>query len=583
MQKRLIITYIIITLIGVSITGIFSIKAIENYYVKNVEDKLISNARMARDLIQQIGEDRFGRRYLEEVTSRLAVDSGARVTIIDKTGIVLSDSAKDAETMDNHKNRPEIVEALQGRIGKSTRYSKSINTNMMYIALPLYRDSGIEAVVRLSLPLGEIKRIIKGIWTVVFLAILLGTLTTFFIGIKFSKEIIRPIREMTIAVKDIAMGNYSRRIKIKTKDELKELSEAFNYMAERLNNTLQELTDKKKEIEAILTSMVDGVIAVSIDGRIILTNPSAEAMFRVEKDNIMGRHFLEIIRNYELYEFLQEVLNSGEVSFKELRILSPKERILRVHITPLKDGDKMMGAVAVMRDITEIRRLERVRRDFVANVSHELKTPLTSIKGFVETLLSGAKNDEKVSRRFLEIIDFEATRLSNMIEDLLNLSEIENSQENFKKEKVDLKEIIERLSIIFKNRLTAKNLSLDINIQDELPPLIGDRLWAEQVMINLVDNAVKYTPDSGKIRVSAKEAGDYIIVEVEDTGIGIPEEDIPRLFERFYRVDKARSRVMGGTGLGLAIVKHAVKAMDGEVSVKSQVGKGSTFTVKFKK
>lgn len=418
---------------------------------------------------------------------------------------------------------------------------------------------------------------------VLMTAALLSGVMALFLSVRFSMRIVSPIKEMIRVTKEFSNGNFTELIQTRYPDELGELGEALNFMAARLEKSMQELDDRTTKMEAILRGMVDGVLAVDSVGRIMLVNPVAEKMFNISASDATGRHLIEVIRNYELNEFINASLRKGIVSFKEL-ILLPGEQILRVHVSPIKTfSGKTFGIVAVIRDITELRRLEKVRSDFVANVSHELRTPLTSIKGFVETLLDGAYKDPNLARRFLNIIDFETGRLYRLINDLLDLSQLETNQIKLNIETVKLPALIEEIMMIFDARLEEKNLSFSTHLPDNLPGVKADPDWLRQVFINLVDNAVKYTSPGGRIWIEAEEKGNFIEIRVCDTGIGIPGQDISRIFERFYRVDKARSRQVGGTGLGLSIVKHIVKSLGGEIKVESKVGEGSKFIFLLKK
>lgn len=421
------------------------------------------------------------------------------------------------------------------------------------------------------------KQTIVKMLQVIITAALLSGIAAFFFSIRFSKRMVAPIKEMIRVTKEFSRGNFTESIQVKSHDELRELGDALNFMAERLKKSVQELDDRTTKMEAILRGMVDGVLAVDNAGRIMLVNPVAEKIFNINMRDVTGRHLIEVVRNYELNEFINTSLTKGTVSFKEL-ILLPGEQILRVHISPIKDySGRTLGIVAVMRDITELRKLEKVRSDFVANVSHELRTPLTSIKGFVETLIDGAYKDPNLARRFLNIIDFETGRLYRLINDLRDLSQLETNQIKLNMENVRLPAIIEEIMMIFNTRLEEKKLGFSTHFPENLPAVKADPDWLRQIFINLVDNAIKYTPPGGKVWIEAVEKGGFVKIQVCDTGIGIPEQDIPRLFERFYRVDKARSRQEGGTGLGLSIVKHIIKSLGGQIKVESKVGRGSKF------
>ena len=393
------------------------------------------------------------------------------------------------------------------------------------------------------------------------------------------KRLISPIDEMSSVAQDMARGNLDQEIRIFAQDELGDLARSINYMARQLKSNLDDVVAEKNRIQAILSSMADGVIALDGWGRVILINPVVEEIFGISFANCRGKNILRVIRNNELERILNQALETDQGIEKQVRILMPEPRFFRVHVTPLKGaGRERAGVVALLRDITERKRLEEMRSDFVANVSHELRTPLTSIRGFSETLLDGALEEPAVARQFLGIINAEAERLTRLIDELLNLSKIESHESVLQKQPVELAPLIERTIAIFQPRAGEKDIAIQLAIAGDIPPVQGDPDMLSRVLINLIDNAVSYTPAAGWILVRATASAGEVKVDVQDNGIGIPPESLPRLFERFYRVDKARSREQGGTGLGLSIVKHIVEAHGGTVQVKSKVGEGSTFS-----
>ncbi len=392
-------------------------------------------------------------------------------------------------------------------------------------------------------------------------------------------KLIRSLDEIVSVIQDMAKGNLDQEIRIYTQDEIGDLARSINFMARQLKNNIEDIMLEKNRIQAILSSMADGVIAVDIWGRVILINPVVEDLFRITLSASRGKNILRVIRNYELERLLNEALETGRSVQKQVQISTPEPRIFQVHVTPLKNsGEDRGGVVALLRDITERKKLEEMRSEFVANVSHELRTPLTSIKGFAETLLEGALEEPAVARRFLEIIDKETERLSRLIDELLNLSKLENQKTVPNWQPLNMAALIERVVDIFQPRASEKNQNIYVDLPDDLPEVQGDPDMLSQVLINLIDNAVSYTQCGGEIRITASVKGGEMKVDVSDNGIGIPPESLPRIFERFYRVDKARSREHGGTGLGLSIVKHIVDAHGGSVQVESKVGVGSTFS-----
>lgn len=393
------------------------------------------------------------------------------------------------------------------------------------------------------------------------------------------RAVMSPLEEITEVAQAMSRGEWHREIPIYSRDQIGRLAGAINHMAQRLSRTIRDITEEKNRAQAILNSMADGVIAVDRAGRVLLLNPVVEKVFGITQADSRGKSVIGVIRNFELERLLQQALATREQIMRELVILTPEPRVFRVHITPLRGTDERRGGVvALLRDITERRRLEQMRTEFVANVSHELRTPLTSIRGFLETLLDGAVEDPLTARRFLEIMAVETNRLTRLIDDLLHLSRLEDRRTVLRRERVDMATVVGRVVDIFQTGAREKGLELGVEVEAHLPPVSGDPDMLAQVLVNLVDNAVKYTPEGGRITIRAGVVGGRLRVSVADTGVGIPEESLSRVFERFYRVDKARAREQGGTGLGLAIVKHIVEAHGGRVWAESEVGRGSTFT-----
>ncbi|WP_428849287.1 two-component system histidine kinase PnpS [Thermanaeromonas sp.] len=391
-------------------------------------------------------------------------------------------------------------------------------------------------------------------------------------------RLLLPLKTMLPATCKIAAGDLEQRIEVERDDELGVLAKHLNDMVDRLRNNIKEISAERNKIKAILTSLTDAVLAVDQVGRIMFVNPAAEEMLGKKEEEMVRKFLLEVIRSHEMDSLARDILDKGGIREAELRLFPTSSRVFRVHGAPINSEEgRIVGAVLSIRDITELRRLEQVRSEFVANVSHELRTPLTSIRGFVETLLEGALEDENISRRFLTIINSEAQRLQRLIEDLLTLSRLEHEKPEKVVKGASLSRTLNRVLEVVEPLAKEKGVELKVELPPDLPPLKFPENFLEQVLLNLLDNGIKYTPAGGSVTVSAGREGSNIRVEVRDTGIGIPEESLPRIFERFYRVDKARSRELGGTGLGLSIVKHMVESHGGTVGVRSRVGEGSTF------
>jgi len=561
MKKKLVI-YLLSTVIFIFVVVTVLFVSIFNYeYQENLKDKLETNNNMIISLLKSNNLRDHQKFFTENLSN-----SGIRVTYIDKNGKVIYDSTVNGETMDNHNNRQEIIEARKSGSGFTVRYSKTTEMSMMYFATAF--DDGL--IIRSSMPL----KIVSGLGSKYFkfyiIAIIFSAVMSIWFSLKLSHIIVKPITDLDFITSRISKGEFHRRAKILSDGEIGQLAKNFNQMADKLEFTLNEVTDKQNRLEAILQSMDSGVIAVDRKNKVIMINPYAKKIFGITKD-IIGQNLLDNIRDFEL----ENIFHQSDDDYKEIKIVWPKERELRIKTADIINRSEHIGTVAVVQDITEVKKLEKMRTQFVANVSHELKTPLTSIKGFAETLKY--VDDAETKEKFLNIINEEAERLTRLITDILTLSQIEQHKE-VKKEEIDVNKIVEDVYNLMKNTADLKGIQLSIQ-EENLKTLVGDADRFKQMLINLVDNAINYSESGDSVCIGTESKTDRCILWVEDTGTGIAKEKIPRLFERFYRVDKARSRAKGGTGLGLAIVKHIVLNFNGKIYVESQLGLGSKFIV----
>jgi len=581
----------VLIIIGVSITGFFTSKLAQKFYRYEVEERLVNLASLIQYQIQQniskgdrIDFDRAAKDYAQ-ILNRYAnsnsdlQDLNARVTFIDFDGRVIGESQASYLEMENHLNRKEIKEAIQGKVGSDSRFSNTLKVEFLYVAVPLNTS---RAVVRVSYPLVQIKKINELIWYYAIAGILAGLLFTMLLALKFSESLTQPINELIAISREISLGNYSKRVNIKSKDELGQLADTFNEMAEKLEKTVADLKDKSLKADSVMDSMTNGIVAVDTDFRIILINSIACEMFGIKNDSeVIGTNILESIRNRQINNYLRETIEKNVSTVNEITLASPDGKVLRVYTNPIKPRESSgpnSGGIISLHDITNIKKLEHIRTEFVSNVTHELKTPLTSIRGFIETLRNGAINDREVAEKFLEIIDIEAERLYILINDILQLSEIESKQKDTNIYTYNLRSIIEEVMSILEGMATKKGVELSFDT-DKRIKINANKDRIKQMLINLIDNAIKYNVKGGKVLVKAFKSEGRIIITVKDTGIGIPPEHIPRIFERFYRVDKGRSRSMGGTGLGLSIVKHIVNLYNGDIKVISEPGAGTEFIV----
>lgn len=493
-------------------------------------------------------------------------ESNVRVTLIDKNGIVLQDSDAIPDKMDNHNLRQEILGAREHENGYSIRYSESLRKKMMYYAT--YFNDGY--VIRSAMPMEVIMGFEWKYLKYYLITLMIVFLISFIFSSKLTYLITRPIKNLEFITSRIAKGELHKRVNIKSQDEIGQLANTFNHMADRLQYTIKDSMEKQNKLEAILNSMDSGVIAVDKNYKIIMVNPYAEKIFKIEK-GIIGDNLIDSIRDYEL----EEVFKNSEES-KEITIMWPKKRELKVKTANIVSEEQHIGTVAVIQDITDIKKLEKIKSEFVANVSHELKTPLTSIKGFAETLRY--VEDKETRIKFLSIIDEETERLTRLIKDILILSDIEQQRDSKVKEDIDVMKAMESIYGLMKNFADKKNINLKVSVYEN-PIIYGDKDKFKQMLINLIDNAIKYSEEGDCVSISIKIIEDICVISVKDTGAGIPKEHLPRLFERFYRVDKARSRAKGGTGLGLAIVKHIVLSFNGKIFVESEIKEGTKFTI----
>ncbi len=531
-------------------------------YIENLKQTLKLNNQIIIDVIQyRLPENK------DDFPIKKFKDNIIRETLIDKHGKVLSDSVASKESMGNHNSRREVKEARKNRMGYDIRISDTTGKKTLYFATVF----GDGYIMRSALTMQTIKGLEGNYLKYYVLIMFFSVMVSLIFAEKLSKSIVRPVEKLQNVTSSIAGGNFKNRVRIKSRDEIGQLAANFNNMADKLQATFEDSMDKRNKLEAILKSMDNGVIAVDMNYKIIMVNPYAERIFGIHKD-IIGKDLLDGIRDFEL----EDIFKDEEDNYREIKIHWPKERILRVKRAYIINGREKIGKVAVVQDITDIKKLENMRSQFVANVSHELKTPLTSIMGFAETLKY--VEDDKDKNKFLNIINDEATRLTRLINDILTLSHIENGKMDRSK-KIDANHIIDDICYLMKNSADRKQITIKKQLC-EAPEIWGDPDRFKQMIINLVDNAIKYTDNGGKVNVTTDIEGNDYLVSVEDNGVGISKVHQKKLFERFYRVDKARSRSAGGTGLGLAIVKHIVLAFNGTIELESEVGRGSKFTVR---
>ena len=578
-KYKLIFSYILIILISFGFVAFFLDKNLEEKSLQDIKSFLVNEANLIESQVstEDLKKENFD--FLEALVKSLGPRIKSRITIVNNQGKVLADSEKsqvEALKMESHADRPEIRLALAGNIGEEIRYSSTLKIDMLYVALPI-RDKGqILGVVRLALPLSNVQRTLSVIKKAILLSLLLALGLAFVLGSVLTAGIIKPINKIIHISRRFSTGDFSHRILLDSQDEIGELAVTLNKMAKDIEDKIREVQIQNQHLKAILESMVEGIIVTDKSSYIVSINPTVEKIFKITKQDVEGKLFLEVIRNNDIAEIINNVLKNRKFFSCELSLVWPVQKIFRVDATPIFEKEMVSGCLVMIHDITEIRRLETMRKDFVANVSHELKTPLTSIKGFVETLLEGALEDKENSRHFLQIIQDHANRLDNLVSDLLDLSHLESQEIKLETQSFDLKGLTDDILAGFKSQLKGRSIKAE-NILSSGLTVKADKNKIGQVLTNLIDNAIKFNQEKGPVKIYIQDLDDKIKIFVEDSGIGIPEKDIPRIFERFYRVDKARSRELGGTGLGLSIVKHIIELHNGSVGVESTEGFGSKF------
>jgi two-component system phosphate regulon sensor histidine kinase PhoR len=579
---KLILSHLALALVIAGVFYLYLNHTMEKSLVVGITENLINEARLAQVIAGAEIVDM--RRDAQRTASVIGGKIKARVTVIAPGGEVVGDSGADAPGMQNHSDRPEFIDALKRGTGTSIRYSETVHVRMLYVAAPFAAAGGQRGVVRLAIPLSQVETAMKGIHAITGAAIALALLCSVFLSYFLSNVTTRPLRAIAAAAASIGKGDLGFRIPVTGSDEASKLADVLNDMAARIEMQLDRLSSDRNRLDAILRSMAEGVMVIDAEGIVTLANPSFRELFAIEDQYVEGESLIEVTRQPQLIDALKKVLATGEKITGEITLSAPSKRTLLTRWVPLSGSGPTTGVVAVFHDITDLKRLEEIRSDFVANVSHELRTPVTVIKGYAETLVSEgeALGPEKISH-FSSIILHHSDRLANLISDLLTLSQLESGKIEMDKAPVNLRDLVERVRVFFGERARIAGVAVNVSIPADIPPVAGDIVRLEQVLINLLENAIKYTPAGGWITVSAADEGATVKLSVADTGIGIPAKDIPRIFERFYRVDAARSRDIGGTGLGLSIVKHIVQAHGGAVRVESVPGRGSTFLVVLKK
>jgi len=568
---RIAVAFMVLIIVCIGGLSAYLVHFVRGNYLDNLELQLTSQAQLVGDTT----ETYFISGQTEEVdvlAKRLGRQIGARITIIDEDGVVLGDSDKNPAAMENHGNRPEVIEAVSSGVGSSIRYSTTLGCDMMYVAVPVTVKGDVVSISRIALPLTEINKSLGHINRIVIAGAAIAAIIAILVAIYISRATTEPVKELTQMSKRMAEGELDQKVGVSSRDEIAELAGAFNQMAAKLKEMVSLLTAERDKMFAILSNVADGILVLDSEGRVTMINQAASRILQLGEHKALGHTFIEVVHDHELDDVLQRSLKTGEQQTGLVETELGKQ-FLGVIATPLRGQS---GSVVLLQNLTELHRLETVRRDFVANISHELRTPVASLKVLAETLQEGVVDDPTVAREFLTRINLETDRLAQMVNELSELSRMESGEVSLKTTPADISEVVARAVERLRMQADRAQVSLVVDIPAELPRVLADKERVEQVLVNLLHNAIKFTPSHGTIDVSAKAEGDNMLVSIVDTGVGIPADDLPRIFERFFKADKARAG--GGTGLGLAIAKHIVEAHGGRIWAESIEGKGSTFT-----
>ncbi len=593
LRWRIAVPYLILIVLAMSGMSIYLSDLIRQSYLEDLRGKLTAEAKLIGDAVEAMPEwDATGGRF-DGLAQHYADLLDARVTFIDAEGKVLGDSHADWAQMDNHLRRPEVQVAVDQGQGISTRLSRTVGYEMMYAAVSVTSGEGIKGFARVALPVSQVEAQVTHLRRVILFVAFLVVFGAAILAIYIAERIAQPVRRLTRVVRRTAAGDLSARLLPATSDEIGELTRSFNQMAIHLRKTINSLTEQQNQMSAVLDNMADGVLITDAQGIVGLINPAAAKLLGASVEQALGRSFAQVARDHRIIGLWRRCYKEREEQVEPIE-MDRHEAFLQVIATPLREDDR--ACLIILQNLTRLRRLETVRRDFISNISHELRTPMAALKALVDTLRDGALEDPPAAQRFLDRMDVEVDALTQMVQELLQLSRIESGRAPIRLEPVDVAEAVippvERLH----PQAERAQLDLTIDISPGLPRLLADIDRVQQVVTNVVHNAIKFTPSGGRIEVLARQlwvtgdgetalkaiglepgalsSGEWVLIKVEDTGVGIPADDLPRIFERFYKADRARSG--GGTGLGLSIAKHIVQAHDGAIWAESMEGEGTT-------
>jgi len=577
---RLYAGYVVIIIVFTVIVSVLISRQVTDNDLSDIKQSLAVRSQMLVEISRGKLESLQHAAFQNEIKG-LGHRTQSRLTVIDADGKVIADSQTVPDSMNNHSNRPEILQAAQNGIGMASRYSQTLQTQMIYYALPITSNGELIGFARTALPQVAVGEKLSTLRLIVLLSALVAAITALIIGLYLARRFSEPLINMIKAAEAISQGDYNRRITVSQGDEIGLLANAFNRMAKSSAQRMHEITMDHNRLSKIFAGMVEGVIGVDQHQNISHINQAASKLLAISSDDCIDKPIWESIRFPEINEALVKSMKTGKVVKTQMRLSSAiNDQVIDIYTAALTNGQKgAIGAVIVLHDISELDHLERIRRDFVANASHELKTPITAIRGLAETILDDADMDSDTLHRFVSRMHAQSIRLSQLVVDLMTISRLESSQYQQQNQPFDLCDVVNRSATNLKIVCLEKQLTLTLNPANEALTINGDLQAISQLVDNLLDNAIKYTPAGGSVTINIDKHDQKARLQVSDTGIGISAKHQKRIFERFYRVDKARSRELGGTGLGLSIVKNIAEQHGGSITLKSQSGIGTTFTV----
>ena len=578
LQWRIVLSYTVLIIVSMGAVSIYLVDFVRDTYIANVEQRLEREAVLAAESLAPFLDEAADVDGLREAGARIGRLIDARVTVIDRDGAVLADTWQPPEDLQNQGRRPEVRDALAGGISWSTRVSAALGEELLYTAAPIRADGELVGVARVAIPTSAIQSSVNRIIATIVVSAIVVSALSLALGYFLARRTSRSVRSVTEAARQVALGDLDHRVEALSSDETRELADAFNSMAASLRYMVQELSGERDKLTAVLDTMADGVALIGPEERTELVNSAGLEMLRVREPEPIGMRFPEVVRDPDLYRLVATCLETKEQQHGEVELYQPA-RFLSAIATPIIEVDATWVLLTI-HDLTRMHQVETTRREFVTNVSHELRSPLASVKAIVETLDNGALEEAEVARDFVRRINWEVDRMSRLIEDLLDLARLDSRQGLLSLNTLDLRLLMTEVKESFQERADYKNVRVEVIAPERLPRAVGDEERLRQVLINLLDNALKFTPGSGWVTLSAYPEHEMIRVGVRDSGVGISEDHLPHIFERFYKAD--RSRQGGGTGLGLAIVKHIVQAHGSEVAVQSREGEAAPSPSRFR-